>query len=121
MTKVKITKADAVGADKVLKAKADGTAILVSEVDGKYCAIANKCPHLGLPMAKGKYDNGVITCPFHGSKFEVCSGKNVEWVDSVLGIPLPGVAKKMISMGKEPTDVASYEVTQEGDDLFVDV
>jgi nitrite reductase/ring-hydroxylating ferredoxin subunit len=95
--------------------------VLVAKVGEKYCAIANKCPHLGLPMAKGKLENGVVTCPFHGSKFEICTGKNVAWVDSVVGIPLPGVMQKMMAMGKSPTDVACFGVMQEGDDLFVDV
>ena len=120
MAKAKVATTADVSADKALKADANGTAVLVAKVGEKYCAIANKCPHLGLPMAKGKIENGVITCPFHGSKFEMCGGKNVEWVESFVGIPLPGVAKKMMEMGKTPTDVASFEVTQEGDDLFID-
>ena len=121
MTKVKIAAASDVSADKALKAKANGQSVLVAKVGEQYCAIANKCPHLGLPMSKGKVENGVISCPFHGSKFEMCSGKNVEWVDSVAGIPLPNVAKKMMAMGKGPTDVASFEVTQSGEDLLVDL
>ena len=121
MTKTKIANTAAVSADKVLKTKAISQSILVAKVGNQYCAIANKCPHLGLPLAKGKFENGVITCPFHGSKFEICTGKNTEWVDSVVGIPLPGIAKKMMSMGKSATDVASFAVSQEGEDLFVDV
>jgi nitrite reductase/ring-hydroxylating ferredoxin subunit len=120
MTKTKIATTADVSVDNVLKANANGQSILVAKVGDQYCAIANKCPHLGLPMAKGKFANGVVTCPFHGSQFEICTGKNVEWVDSVVGIPLPGVAKKMMAMGKGPTDVASFRVTQEGEDLFID-
>lgn len=120
MTKTKIAATSDVSADKVLKASVNGQAVLVAKVGDGYCAVANKCPHLGLPMAKGKFENGVITCPFHGSKFEVCTGKNVEWVESFVGIPLPGAAKKMMAMGKTPTDVANFSVTQEGDDLFID-
>ena len=120
MSKTKIATAAEVSAHKVSKVKTDKQAILVSKVGDSYCAIANKCPHLGLPMAKGKVENGIITCPFHGSKFELCTGKNVEWVDSFAGIPLPGVAQKMMAMGKSPTDVTSFNVTQEGEDLFID-
>lgn len=121
MTKVKIATTSDVSTDKVLKASADGKSVLVAKVGDQYCSVANKCPHLGLPMAKGKFENGVITCPFHGSKFEICTGKNVEWVESFVGIPLPGAAKKMMAMGKSPTDVASFNVTQTGEDLFVEV
>ena len=120
MTKTKIATAADVSADKVLKTSANGKSVLLAKVGDKYCAIANKCPHLGLPLARGKFENGVITCPFHGSKFEISTGKNVEWVESVVGIPLPGIAKKMMAMGKAPTDVASFAVTQEGEDLFID-
>lgn len=120
MTKTKIATTADVSAEKVLKTTANGQSVLLAKVGDKYCAIANKCPHVGLPLAKGKFENGVITCPFHGSKFEICTGKNVEWVESVVGIPLPGIAKRMMAMGKAPTDVASFAVTQEGEDLFID-
>lgn len=120
MTKTKISTVSDVTAEKVLKASANGQSVLVAKVGDKYCSVANKCPHLGLPLAKGKFENGVITCPFHGSKFEMCTGKNVEWVESFVGIPLPGVAKKMMAMGKAPTDVANFTVTQDGEDLFID-
>jgi nitrite reductase/ring-hydroxylating ferredoxin subunit len=120
MTKTKIATTAEASADKVLKTSANGQSILVAQVGDKYCAIANKCPHLGLPMDKGKFENGVVTCPFHGSKFEICTGKNTQWVESFVGIPLPGIAKKMMAMGKAPTDVASFTVSQEGQDLFVD-
>jgi nitrite reductase/ring-hydroxylating ferredoxin subunit len=120
MTKIKIATAASVSSDKVLKTKANGQPILVAKVGEQYCAIANKCPHLGLPLAKGKFENGVITCPFHGSQFEICTGKNIEWVESFVGIPLPDVAQKIMAMGKSPTDVASFVVTREGEDLFID-
>ena len=120
MAKVKIASTNDISPNKVLKTSANGQSIIVAKVGDKHCAIANKCPHFGLPMAKGKFENGVITCPFHGSKFEICTGKNVEWVESFVGLPLPNIAKKMIAMGKAPTDVASFTVTQEGNDLFID-
>ena len=72
MTKIKIATTASVSSDKVLKTKANGQSLLVAKVGAHYCAIANHCPHLGLPLAKGKFENGVITCPFHGSQFEIC-------------------------------------------------
>ena len=120
MTKIKIATTASVSSDKVLKASANGQSVLVAKVGDKYCSIVNKCPHLGLPLSKGKFENGVITCPFHGSQFEICTGKNIEWVESFAGIPLPSIGKKMMAMGKTPTDVKSFEVTPEGEDLFID-
>ncbi|MEL6556216.1 MAG: hypothetical protein AAFQ63_22580 [Cyanobacteria bacterium J06621_11] len=56
-----------------------------------------------------------------GSKLKICSGKSVKWVETFVGILLPGAVKKMMAKGKTPTDVASFSVSQEGEDLFVDV
>jgi hypothetical protein len=38
-----------------------------------------------------------------------------------VGIPLPDIARKIVSAGKSPTDVANFIVTQEGNDLFINV
>jgi nitrite reductase/ring-hydroxylating ferredoxin subunit len=119
MTKTKI--ANVAEVNGVTKATVNGKKIIVSKNNDKYCAIENKCPHLGLPLAKGKVEGGVITCPFHGSKFDLCSGKNVGWVDSVMGMPAPSWATKLIAAGKAPTDVQSFAVSQEGEELFIDV
>jgi len=121
MTKIKIATISDVSTDKVLKTKAGKQSVLVAKVGDSYCAVANKCPHLGLPMNSGKLENGVITCPFHGAKFEISTGKSVGWVESTLGIKLPDFGKKILAMGKEPTDIASFAVSQEGEDLFINV
>ena len=121
MTKTKVATTADTSASKALKVKASGQSILVAQVGNKHCAIANKCSHLGLPMSGGKVENGIITCPFHGAKFDMSTGKNVEWVKSVAGITVSGFAKKMLAMGKEPIDIINFAVTQEGEDLFIDV
>ncbi len=121
MTKTKIATSSEISTTKALKVKANGQSLLVAKVGDRACAIANKCPHLGLPIATGKIENGIITCPFHAAKFEMATGRNVEWVNSVMGIPLPEMGKKMMSMGKDATDIPCFAVTQEGEDLFVDV
>ena len=121
MTKIKIATTSDVSTDKALKASAGKQSVLVAKVGDSYCAVSNKCPHLGLPLSSGKLENGVITCAFHGAKFEVCTGKNVGWVESAMGITLPDFGKKFMAMGKEPTDIASFAVSQEGEDLFINV
>jgi nitrite reductase/ring-hydroxylating ferredoxin subunit len=121
VTKTKIANASDISASGVTKVSANGKALIVSQKDGKYCAIANKCPHLGLPLAKGKVADGNITCPFHGSKFDLCTGKNVVWVDSVMGMAVPSLVTNIIKAGKAPTDVASFAISQEGEELFADI
>lgn len=121
MTKIKIATTSTVSAEKVLKTKAGKQSVLVAKVGNNYCAVANKCPHLGLPLSSGKLENGVITCPFHGAKFELSTGKSIRWVDSAMGITLPDFGKKIMAMGKDPIDVECFTVSQEGEDLFVNI
>lgn len=54
----------------------DGESIVICKVDDQVTAFANSCPHAGLPLDGGDVSDGVLTCPFHGYTFHVCSGKN---------------------------------------------
>lgn len=54
----------------------DGIHVLVSRSqDGGVCAIANACTHMGGPLDEGERDGNVVTCPWHGSRFDLCSGE----------------------------------------------
>ena len=45
----------------------------------RVCAIRDICPHAGFSLADGSFDpeTGGITCPEHGSKFQVCTGERL--------------------------------------------
>jgi 3-phenylpropionate/trans-cinnamate dioxygenase ferredoxin subunit len=49
----------------------------VFNVNGELCAIEDRCSHDDGPLAEGEFDpdEGVVVCPRHGSKFDVCSGR----------------------------------------------
>ncbi len=51
------------------------TEIALSNFEGKFCAINNKCPHQGGPLGEGSIENGWLRCPWHGWDFHPCSGK----------------------------------------------
>jgi uncharacterized protein YbjT (DUF2867 family)/nitrite reductase/ring-hydroxylating ferredoxin subunit len=57
-----------------------GSALLVGEaavfnVGGTFCATQDKCTHRQGPLSKGKLDGSTVTCPLHGSQFNVCTGE----------------------------------------------
>jgi nitrite reductase/ring-hydroxylating ferredoxin subunit len=53
-----------------------GATVLVSISDsGMVCAIANACTHRGGPLNEGERDGNMVTCPWHGSQFDLCSGE----------------------------------------------
>jgi nitrite reductase/ring-hydroxylating ferredoxin subunit len=104
---------------KALAVKAGGVSLLLTRIDGKIHAIENRCPHLGLPLARGRIEGTAITCPFHGSRFDVCSGRNLDWVNSLLGLPLPSFSHKLIALGKSPSDVRSFTAQEVGGRVYV--
>lgn len=58
---------------------APGSASLVGDVAvfnvaGHFCATEAKCPHMQGPLNEGKLDGSTVTCPWHGSEFDVCTG-----------------------------------------------
>jgi len=100
---------------------AEGITLVVAKVGDGYCAVVNKCPHLGLPIAGGKVEDGTITCPFHNSRFDMCTGKNLDWVQGVIGVKLPEWSRRILALGKEPTPIQSFKVTEEDGKLFVEM
>jgi uncharacterized protein YbjT (DUF2867 family)/nitrite reductase/ring-hydroxylating ferredoxin subunit len=56
-----------------------GSALLVGNVAvfnvaGRLCATQAKCTHRQGPLSEGKLDGSTVTCPYHGSQFNVCTG-----------------------------------------------
>ena len=56
-----------------------GSALLVGDVavfnvNGGFCATSAKCPHREGPLNEGTLDGSTVTCPWHGSQFDVCTG-----------------------------------------------
>lgn len=52
--------------------------LLARSRDGEICALANTCTHLGGPLAEGSRDGDMVTCPWHGSRFDLRTGAVVE-------------------------------------------
>jgi nitrite reductase/ring-hydroxylating ferredoxin subunit len=77
-----------------------GTKVLVANLEGKFYSINSVCTHLGGPLDRGTLVGGVVTCPWHGSKFDVANG-----------IVVSGPASK-----SEQT----HKVVQDGEDLLLE-
>ena len=53
----------------------EGRSIAVFQVGGKLCAIDSKCTHVGGPLDEGEIDGTKVTCPWHGSEFDLTTGR----------------------------------------------
>jgi nitrite reductase/ring-hydroxylating ferredoxin subunit len=93
--------------------------VMLTRVAGKIYAVANKCPHLSMPLAKSKVCDGAVTCRWHGATFDLTTGKNVKWVDSFVGVPLPEWSLGALSLGKPAQGIKSYPVTEDGEQVSI--
>jgi 3-phenylpropionate/trans-cinnamate dioxygenase ferredoxin component len=87
---------------RMVGAEVGGVRILVANVGGTFYAMRAKCNHMGGPLEKGTLEGDVVTCPLHGSKWNVKTGTLVHFTR-----PLP----------PEPV----YKVIVEGDRISVEV
>lgn len=54
---------------------AAGMQVLMVRLDGRLRAMADVCSHAGGPLHEGKLQDGVVTCPWHGSRFCIANGR----------------------------------------------
>jgi nitrite reductase/ring-hydroxylating ferredoxin subunit len=62
---------------KLVGVELEGESVVVSrsEESGEVCAIAATCSHLGGPLDQGDREGDTVTCPWHGSRFDLCTGE----------------------------------------------
>ena len=75
--------------------------ILVINKDMKFYCLQARCTHAGAPLAEGEFENGVLQCPWHGSRFNVETGEVIR-----------GPAKKQLPV---------YVSIVKDNDIFVDL
>jgi nitrite reductase/ring-hydroxylating ferredoxin subunit len=119
MRRVKVARSKQVREGELLEVDAKGTSVLLTRVKDEIHALENRCPHLGLSMSRGRVQKGVLRCPWHGSTFDVCSGRNLDWITGVLGVPIPRWTQRLVALGQAPAPVRTFEVEQDGGAVFV--
>jgi nitrite reductase/ring-hydroxylating ferredoxin subunit len=67
-----------------------GVQVAVFNIDGRFFALRNECPHAGASLAHGYLEQDVIRCRIHHWGFRVCDGRNLESPDRSLdAVPIP--------------------------------
>jgi 3-phenylpropionate/trans-cinnamate dioxygenase ferredoxin component len=70
-------------------------------VGGSFYAFGDTCTHRRCPLSKGELEGTTVTCPCHGSQFDVTTGA--------------------VLRGPAEDPVGSYPMTMEGELLQVEV
>ena len=53
---------------------ANGTPIVLANVDGDIYALSDECSHEEFPLSDGELEGDEIVCLYHGARFDACSG-----------------------------------------------
>jgi nitrite reductase/ring-hydroxylating ferredoxin subunit len=87
--------------------------------NGDYFAVGRKCRHLRADLAGGSIDaDGCLVCPWHGSKYDVSTGRMVRGPQGVFArIPGLGTGFKLLT---RVIPLKRGTIEQHGTALFID-
>jgi nitrite reductase/ring-hydroxylating ferredoxin subunit len=68
--------------------------LAVYRVGSQWHAVADRCPHAGSRLSGGTIEGATLTCPGHGSRFDICTGERAR--------------------GPADTGVATFPLVQDG-------
>jgi len=85
----------------VTEVKVSGRPVALARTEDGVFALQDRCSHGAVKLSEGELDGCTLECWLHGSRFDLRTGKPT-------GPPAV-------------TPVATYAVTVEGEDVFIDV
>ena len=98
---VKVASVSELSAGEGKVVDAEGQSIALFNRDGTFSAIDNTCTHVGGPLGEGDLVDDTVSCPWHGAAFNVTTGA--------------------CTGGPAASDVKSFPVKVEGDDVLVEL
>jgi nitrite reductase/ring-hydroxylating ferredoxin subunit len=104
---------------------AGGRRLIVARKGDEVHVALNRCPHLGFSLTRGpgglRYEDGVVQCPWHNSRFNICTGENLDWVSGFAGRRMPGWSRAVIALGRKPRGLDTLPATVRDGDVYVTV
>jgi nitrite reductase (NADH) small subunit len=98
--KIKVASAADVPPGEARVVEAAGKPIALVNAEGTFYAMDNTCLHRGGPLGEGDLEGTVLTCPWHGWRWDVTSGASVN---------------------NPAVKLSCFPVTVEGGSVFVEV
>ena len=76
---VEVGKTNEIANRQMKHVEVKGKEILIANIDGKFYALNDRCGHMNALLSMGNIANdNIITCPFHGARFDITTGKKVK-------------------------------------------
>ena len=102
MGKVIAGKVSDIPPGKMIKIKVDGKDVMITNIEGDFCAMDDTCTHSGSSLSEGTLEGCIVTCGWHKAEFDCKTGKLVKFPAKI-------------------RDLASYNVIVESDNVFVEM
>jgi len=83
-----------------------GQELLLAKIEDAYYAVARRCTHMAENLCDGKLEGRIVTCPRHGARFDVTTGKAV------------GKAR-LLFIATTPKNLATYPVKIDGAEVLI--
>jgi 3-phenylpropionate/trans-cinnamate dioxygenase ferredoxin subunit len=112
---VEVAKVSDVDNGMMKKVVISDRALLLANVEGRFYATDALCPHLQADLSEGTLQGAVLTCPLHGSRFDIRDGSIIRWTD------LSGIRLAYASRARPPHPLKKYPVRIDGDRVLVAV
>ena len=106
--RVDLIASDQVPAGAMKEVDLDGHPLMVANVAGTFFVADGRCPHLAGHLAEGVLEGTVVTCPRHGSQFDLTDGHVIRWTHFT-----DLTACAVLELAKHPRPLRVYEAVVE--------
>jgi 3-phenylpropionate/trans-cinnamate dioxygenase ferredoxin subunit len=111
---IEIAKTDELRDGEMKEFSEVGHGILLARAGDTYYATDARCPHMGGHLAKGTLEGTIVTCPLHGSQFDLSTGQVIRWLKK--SGPLETISKVI----KHEQSLNTYTVKVEGNVIKIE-
>lgn len=112
---IEVAKVSEISDGKMKHVEVDGKEVLIANVGGKFYAIGDRCGHMNALLSMGNLTGNTVTCPFHGAKFDVTTGRKLSepiLTPSQEMEPLPQTWQKFFeNVGQLMSHIKTYNQT----------
>ena len=92
-----------------------GREILLARVGDVYYAADNRCRHMGGNLSRGKLEGTIVTCPRHGSQYDLRDGHVVRWTT------WPSALLAVDQLRSRRRSMPIFPVTMEADKILIKI
>jgi 3-phenylpropionate/trans-cinnamate dioxygenase ferredoxin component len=96
---IKVAELNDLDDGELMAVEIDDEPVCLVKVDGSIYAFTDNCTHISGPLNEGELDGEVLTCPWHGAQFNVCTGR--------------------VLRGPARQDIQTYQVQVEGNYILL--